>query len=283
MQKFTYTELPNDLVEHLAINAGILLNSFNPLNPGSATTIKSHIMCATTGGVNASCVPTYSDYFEDVDNAPKNTKEGMHLDEWESKLSGTGITYSDETIQSALGAATIAAVTEGVATGLTVKKITPNMAVTNNDFKDLWYVTDWNDGNGFIAIRLIDALSDGGFTSQSTDNGKGQITFSYTGHKTIEDLDRPPMEFYVVDTTEATGLYAVTQILSSHITSNFTGIDIEAGDDLEITLTAGEGYSINAVTVTKGGAIVSGAYDNGTVTINDVDGDVVITASESKN
>lgn len=280
MRNYTYTELPNEISEHLAVNAGIILNDFNPLNPASPTVIKSHIMFATSGGVNVSCVPTYSDWFEDVDNAPKNCKEGMHLDGWEAKFSGTGITYTPDNIRSALGAATVAAITEGVASGSTVNKIVPNDSIANSDFKDLWYVTDWNEGNGFIAIKLVDALSDGGFTHQSADNGKGQISFSYTGHKTASDLSRPPMEFYVVDTTEATGKYAVAQILGQHITSSYTDVEIDAGDDFEAEYTAAEGYSIDAVTVTVGGAIVSGAYSAGTVTLNDVDGDVVITVTE---
>lgn len=282
MQKYTYTELPNDVAEQLAVNAGVLLDEFNPLDPPSPTTMKSHIFIATSGGVNVSCVPTYSDWAEDVDNAPKNTKEFKHLDSWESKFSGTGLSYTANNIKSQLGAATLAAVTQGVAIGLSVTKVTPNDAVAHGDFKDLWYVTDWNNGNGFIAVRLINALSDGGFTSQSADNGKGQLTFSYIGHKSAADLTKPPMEFYVVDTTEATGKYAVIQQLGAHIVTDYEAEDVAALADLEITYTADTGYDIDSVAVTVGGTPVAGAYNSGTgkVTINDVGGDVVIIVAD---
>lgn len=294
MKKYAYTELPVAVGEHLAVNAGILLNDFNPLNPAETEEIKQHIMFATSGGINASCVPTYSDWAEDVDNAPKNTKEFKHLDGWESKFSGTGITYTPENIKSTLGAADVEAITDGVASGATVKKITPRTYVEQTDFKDLWYVTDWNNGNGFIAIRLIDALSDGGFTHQSTDNGKGNVSFSYTGHKTAEDLDRPPMEFYVVENAaEDEGVkFTVTQELSEHLTSNFVGTEIGEGETLEIEIVADSGYIVdrNTIRILVNDAEVTGqegvtalvAQDNKSVaiTVENVTGNVKIIVDE---
>lgn len=280
MQKYTYTELPADIAETLAVNAGVVLNSFNPLNPPAPSVMKQNIMFATTGGVTSSCIPTYVDYFEDVDNAPKDTKEGKHHDGWEALLSGTGLSYTPENIKSMLGAADIETIEDDVAEGLSVKKITPRDNIQDSDFDDLWYVTDWNKGQGFIAVKYIDALSDGGFSTQSTDNGKGQLSFSYRAHKTVKDLGRPPVEYYVVDTTGATGKYAVTQFLSENITSDFEGVDIKAGEALEINLTAESGYAIETVAVIMGGMPVSGAYENGTVTIAEVTGDVTIIAVE---
>jgi hypothetical protein len=200
MQNLTYTELPADVAEYLAVNAGVVLKEFDPTNPKTGAALKADILYATTGGINFSCVPEFSDWAEDIDNAPKNTKEFKHLDGWTATMSGTALTYNVDNIKSMLGAADSEAVTGSE--GLT--KVAPRMTLQSTDFKDLWYVTDWN--GGFIAMKLIDALSDGGFTHQSTDNGKGQASFSYTGHKTAADLDRPPMEFYIQEGAEgATG------------------------------------------------------------------------------
>lgn len=205
MQNLTYTELPADVAEYLAVNAGVVLKEFDPTDPDTGDDLKANILYATTGGINFSCVPEYSDWAEDIDNAPKNTKEFKHLDGWTATMSGTALTYNVDNIKSMLGAADSEAVTGS--TGLT--KVEPRMTLQSTDFKDLWYVTDWN--GGFIAMQLIDALSDGGFTHQSTDNGKGQASFSYTGHKTAADLDRPPMRFYIQEGAEgATGATGAT-------------------------------------------------------------------------
>lgn len=206
MLNLTFTELPADVAKQLAVNAGIVLKTFDPAAAKTAllaggTTLQTYvdtyiipnIMYSTTGGINFGCVPEYSDWAEDVDNAPKNTKEFKHLDGWTATMSGTALTYNKDNIVSMVGAAD-STTTDGITT------IEPRMTIQSADFKDLWYVTDWN--GGFIAMQLIDALSDGGFTHQSTDNGKGQASFSYVGHKTATDLDRPPMRFKLFENPE---------------------------------------------------------------------------------
>lgn len=285
MEQYLFNELPTDVAEQLATGAGVMLDSFDIHNKPSRAWVKSHILFATTGGINHSCVPTYTDMFEDVDNAPKGTKEGMELDTWEAKFSGTAISYTAENIKSALGAATIAQITEDVAEGLTVKEITPEMRVENSHFKDLWYVVPWKKGKGYIVVQLVDALSDGGFVSQSTDAGKGQISFSYTGHPTITDINRPPMRYYVIDATDvSTTAFLVEQILAPHISSDYTADSVAGGTDLVVTLTAASGYTIESVTVTKNGVPVGGAFDDSTskVSVDDVDGDLVITVAEAQ-
>ena len=59
-----YTVIPQSTFDDLQLDAGILLKTFDPTNP---TVTDADIICATTGGVNPSCVPQYSDLGEDVD------------------------------------------------------------------------------------------------------------------------------------------------------------------------------------------------------------------------
>ena len=181
----TYTRIPLDTFDALQMDAGILLNDFNPANPNVQD---SNIICATTGGIKPSCVPTYSDFFSDVDNAPNNMKEGKHLDSWDVKLSTTGLGTSPELIRDALGAADIV---DG-------NKIIPRAKLKDTDFKDLWWVGDKANG-GFVAIKVINALSTGGFSFQSTKNGKGTVGLEYTGHPSLADQTKVPMEIYSID------------------------------------------------------------------------------------
>ena len=194
-----FTKIPQSTFDDLQTDAGVLLNTFDPSNPSEPA--DTAIITATTGGLNVSCVPTYSDYGEDVDNCPNNMKELKHLDSWECKISTTALGTSPELIKMALGAADIDGVT----------KIVPRKDLEQTDFADLWWVGDKADG-GLVAVKLINALSTGGFTLQTTKNGKGQITMELTGHVSINAQSVMPMEFYSMEgpsgATGATGATA---------------------------------------------------------------------------
>lgn len=177
-----FTVIPQDTFEGMQLDAGVLLKKFTPATPTEPA--DEDIICATTGGINVSCVPTYSDMGEDVDNCPNNMKELKKLDGWESKISFTSIGTSPESIRLALGAADIA-----------TNKITPRRDLKQTDFKDIWWVGDRADG-GMVAVCLKNALSTGGFTLQTTKNGKGQVSVELTGHVSIDAQDTMPMEFY---------------------------------------------------------------------------------------
>lgn len=183
-----FTKISTEAFDELQLDAGMLLNTFDPSNP--AAPADSAIICATTGGIQVSCVPTYSDFGEDVDNVPNNMMEFKHLDGWECKMSTTGLGTSPEAIKLALGAADIP--------GSNTSKIVPRRDLKDTDFADLWWVGDRADG-GFVAIKLLNALSTGGFSLQTTKNGKGQISLELTGHVSASAQTVMPMEFYSVE------------------------------------------------------------------------------------
>lgn len=177
-----FTKIPQSTFEDLQLDAGVLLKRFNPSNVQAPA--DADIICATTGGISVSCVAEYSDFFEDVDNAPNNVKEGKHLDGWTCTMSTTSLGTSPELIRLALGAADV----NGEA-------IIPRRDLEQTDFSDLWWVGDKADG-GMVAVQLMNALSTGGFSLQTTKNGKGQISIELTGHVSINDQDTIPMAFY---------------------------------------------------------------------------------------
>lgn len=189
-----FTKVAQSTFDEFQVDAGVLLKSFDPANP---ELVDEDIICATTGGINPTCVPTYSDYAEDIDNAPNGMKEFMHLDGWETTLGFTALNTTTEVIRMALGAADIDA---------SSGKITPRRNLQDTDFSDVWWVGDRSDG-GLVAIRLINALSTSGFSLQTTKNGKGQIAVTLAGHVSIDEQDVVPMEFYVQegDETAETG------------------------------------------------------------------------------
>lgn len=181
-----FTQIPENTFQGLQLDAGVLLKNFDLEN---GTFKNEDIICATTGGINIVCQATYSDFAEDVDNAPNNLKEFKHLDGWNCTMGFTSIGTSPESIRLSLSAADY-----DPATG----KIKPRRDLKQTDFSDVWWGGDRADG-GFVAVRLINALSTGGFSLQTTKNGKGQNSMELTGHVSIKDQDTMPMEFYSRD------------------------------------------------------------------------------------
>lgn len=212
-----FTKIPQSTFEELQLDAGVLLNTFDPSNPVEPA--DSAIICATTGGINATCVPTFSDLGEDVDNCPTNTKELKHLDSWECKMAFTSLGTSTSNIRLALGAADIDA---------TSGKITPRRDLEQTDFSDIWWVGDRADG-GLVAIKLINALSTAGFSLQTTKSGKGQISVELTGHVSINAQDTMPMEFYSLDPDDSA--------IEPDIYLSRGNVSIEAGATATITAT----------------------------------------------
>ena len=186
-----FTKIPSDAFQKLQINAGILTTDFTPATGeiGAAGQIG-----ATTGGVSFTATPTYSDYGEDIDNCPKNMKELKKLESWEATISGTFVNADTAIAKMLVGAADIGTPD--------TTKITPRNDVLESDFDTIWLVGDYSDKNGetnggFIAIKLINALSTGGFQIQTADKAKGQFAFTFTGHYSMDAQDTPPFEIYI--------------------------------------------------------------------------------------
>ena len=186
-----FTKIPSDAFQKLQINAGILTTDFTP---ATGTIGEAGQIGATTGGVNFTATPTYSDFGDDIDNCPKNMKELKKLDSWEAKMSGTFVNADTAIAKRLCGAADI---------GTTdTTKITPRNDLSSADFGDIWLVGDYSDKNGetnggFIAIKLINAPSTGGFHPQTSDKAKGQVASEVTGHDSMSAQDTVPFEIYI--------------------------------------------------------------------------------------
>lgn len=186
-----FTRIPADTFKMLQLNAGVLMTTFTPAT--GKIDDKAQIG-ATSGGITFTATPTYSDFGEDIDNCPKNTKELKRLDEWEVTMSGTFVAADTAIAKLLVGAADI--------DKQDTTKVTPRNDLADADFSDIWFVGDYSDQNGdanggFIAIKLINALSTGGFQLQTSDKSKGQFSFTFTGHYSINAQGTVPFEVYI--------------------------------------------------------------------------------------
>lgn len=180
-----FTKISQSTFEEIQVNAGMLLKDFDPEEPEFA---EENIICATTGGINITASLTMGDWGSDIDNCPNKMKELAFSDSWETGMSFTALNVSEEMLKIALGVADIDS---------TTGKVTPRRDLKQSDFiNNLWWVGDRSDG-GFVAARVLNALSTGGLSLQTTKNGKGQLAVTIGGHFSIFAQDVVPIEFYV--------------------------------------------------------------------------------------
>lgn len=193
-----FTKLPTDAFENIQLNAGILLSDFDPT---TATIKQESILGATSGGINFTATPSYTDFGEDIDNCPKNTKELKHIESIEVKMSGTFITMKASTAKMLAGSADIDT--------KDATHIVPRADIVDSDFQDVWWIGDYSTktgekNGGYCAIHMMNGLNTGGFQIQSTDKAKGQFAFEFTGHFSISDVSKVPYEVFIKAGTEET-------------------------------------------------------------------------------
>lgn len=184
-----FTQIPVNTFKELQMNAGILVDKFNP-----ETGVVGNLIGATTGGINFKDTASYTDLGNDIDNCPKNMMELKRLENHEVTMGGTFLTV---TAESAKMLAATADMDENDGT-----HIIPRNDVLMKDFVELWWIGDYSDINtgdnaGFLAIHLMNALNTDGFQIQSTDKGKGNLAFTFTGHYSMEAQDKVPYEIYI--------------------------------------------------------------------------------------
>lgn len=263
-----YTVIPQDTFNTLQLDTGALMWDFDP---ATGDFDDNDLICATTGGITISAVPTYSDLGADVDNVPNNMMEFKHLDSWACTVSTTSLGTSPELLRLALGVADV----DGT-------KVTLRADLKQTDFRSLWWVGDKANG-GCVAVKIMNALSTGGLSLKTSKNGKGQTSLTITAHVSIAAQKTVPMEFYSLDAEGVT--YTITNTLTN-VTNSNAATSVEENAAYTGTLTADTGYTISTVTITMGGVdVTSSAYTSATGAINiaAVTGVVVITATATED
>lgn len=209
-----FTKIPNNTFERLQINAGIIVDSFDP-----STGVYGNIIGATTGGITFSSNPSYEDYGEDVDNCPNNMLELKRLTAFDPQMSGTFLTCNPSMLKSLIGGADIDNDDD--------THVVPREVLLATDFDEVWWIGDYSDVNtgdnaGFLAIHLMNALNQAGFQITTTKNGKGQMAFEYHGHYSINSQDTVPFEIYCKTSEGTVNPYVQLNKHSVHVTNGDT-------------------------------------------------------------
>lgn len=184
---WTATKLSADAANNVQVQAGLLLNTFDITNPVEPN--DSAIICATTGDYNITCQPETRDFFEDVNNAQNNTKEGKQITGWKCGLSVNALEVTEETLKLALGAADVG--TDG--------GIHPRSKYNMSDFKSVYWIGDMVDESKLFVVVMDDTVSTGGVSFTSTKNGKGKMALELTPHASFATPTVVPMAFYILE------------------------------------------------------------------------------------
>lgn len=192
-----FTQVRADTFGDIQINAGILLSDFDTTDGGSYD--DEDIIGATTGGNTFNSNPEFSDYGEDIDNVPNNTMQMKRITSYNPVLSGTFVVMNTRLGKMLVAAADI--------DSSDTTHIIPRNSLDVKDFNDIWLVGDYSTNNskengGYVAIHIKNALSTGGFQWSTTKDGKGQFSYEFTGHYSMEDIDDVPFEIYIKDGKE---------------------------------------------------------------------------------
>lgn len=181
-----YTQIPSDTYQHLVLNAGILVDSFVP-----STETLGNQLAATSGGINFTATPEYIDFADGIDNARLNTMELKELSNWTVTLSGTLKTMTPGLAKKMTAAADIDDEDD--------THVIPRSTIDLNDYFTVWLICDYGKEGGYIAIKLKNVLSTGGFQIQTNDRNKGDFAFTWTAHYSLDDEDEVPFEIYIVE------------------------------------------------------------------------------------
>ena len=256
-----YTQIPTNTFEQIQLNAGILADSFDP-----ATGEVGRLLGATSGGVSFADSIEYIDFGEDIDNCPKNMLELKKLDSHDVKMSGTFVTMSAETAKMLAAAADVDEENEG--------HIIPRNDLRTTDFAEVWWIGDYSNENtgedaGFIAIRLLNALSTGGFQIQSSDKAKGTFSFEFTGHYSMAAQDKVPYEIYVQGGTvepEPTPVTGSIELSAHELELVVNGTETLTATTVPMEATVTWATSDDTVAAVDGGVVTAVAAGEATIT-----------------
>ena len=94
-----------------------------------------------------------------------------------------------------------------------VQRLSPNdqfvTTVGSSDFGTIWWVGDYSDDNSstsgkYIAIRFDNTINTAGFTLKTADKAKGQFSFEFLAHYSLNS-DNIPFAVYIVENTTTNG------------------------------------------------------------------------------
>lgn len=194
MYKEVFLQIPADIKQTLATEAGIVLDEFDPFASSFvAADVQKSIIFATSGGLQINCAQEILDHGSDVDNIKRKYKGFADVGMTTCTISGTAVAVSPEKFDYLLSAST----KETSKKDPTITIVKPSVKLDENSFKKIWYVIPYNDDKGFVAVEFKDVLCTSGFNWVTTKGGKVTSAFTYEAYADETTPDTVPMTIYI--------------------------------------------------------------------------------------
>lgn len=273
-----YAQVPADLYKEIVFGPGMLCENFD-----IETYVASSPICATSGGFTLDATRSYIDIGAGIDNMPENTMENKRIETTKYGFSTTAVSAGPEMIKTALGAADIEELLNGVF------KITPRPDIQSGDFKNLWWVVDYSDINtgekaGFMAFHYKNTFTTSGLSLKSTNKDKATFDLNFEAHYSIENINDEPFTAYMFkggekitslvvtsEPGEESGTTTITVTPKKAVGNQYyykinavTAPNVQPGDDVSdwdewngtSDITANDGYKITIVEADSDGKAV---------------------------
>lgn len=202
----------------MVFDSGILVKNFDPDN--YTPPAEGDVSVVTSGDITVNDAVTTVNLGDDVNNIFFQYLElQVVTGKQASTITVTALKFDAEGIRKALGAADIDEVDS--------RKVTTRLYYKESDFENLTFLMHKIDG-GYVAVCMNKALSTGGLAITATKGGKGRMTLTFTGYRSINDKNTGEIEYYV-STGTSSGIA---------ITEQPANVSTTAGSDVEFSVTA---------------------------------------------
>lgn len=197
MAKKTYTGLTTKTKKHLLLGAGAFFKNFLVGTDTYASAVAGgKLLGATQGGGEFSAVATFRQI--PVDGAIGDIKDLEDIERWDVTLSATMLEVSKQTVQLALGSATITTMT-GTAP---YNKIVGNNGLSSGDFQNITWCGCLLGEEKPMLIQVDNALCTNGLNLSVQDGEEGKIALEFHGFYDAVDTGAEPVAPFAIYMTE---------------------------------------------------------------------------------
>lgn len=184
----------------MVFDSGIIVKDFDPDNWTMPS--EGDVSVVTSGDISVSDGVESTNLGDDVNNIFFNYLElQVVTGKSASIISVTALKFDADAIRKALGAADIDQSDS--------RKVTTRLYYKTTDFENLAFVMHKIDG-GYVAVVMNKALSTGGLAITTSKGGKGRMSLTFTGYRSINDKTTGEIDYYV-STGTASGIDIVKQ------------------------------------------------------------------------
>lgn len=183
-----YTLLPPTAYSELVLGRGVILQSFDP----ETGNFDPEDILSYADNISFHAQPHFTDMGKKSKNCPENTLRLTRLDGFTAELRGTLYSVSLKLINRLFPSSE----PHGSESFVTAPGAQIDPAPS-----DLWFLADYscvaNENSGFFAVKLKNALSEGGIDFSAAESGKGSFKFVFSAKRDILQPNLPAFEIYL--------------------------------------------------------------------------------------